>query len=322
MRTHPADDAEVPIAFAALGDYGVGIVNGDAGRRQAAVARTLEWLASNRDLRCVVGLGDNIYGGEEDHLQQSGNEDDDWYFTFYAPYRHVIDRLPFYPAAGNHDGADEEASDDRAQLEDNFHVQTRFTTGHGQGRASLDPGLFYRLRLGAYLELVCVDTSWGAERGQHWFDDDEHRRWLAAALRDQPAPRWRIPFSHHPAWCAGPHHTGMPDQIERVVPLYRDGGVRLALHGHEHNFQHGRVDGIDYVVSGAGGKLDTRPPRHFEDAGTLSWAAEPHCVLVEADAERIVVTAYAGMGEDDAEPGVVVRHTPDGERTSTPIIIR
>ena len=100
------------MTFAALGDYGVGIVNGEAGRRQAAVARTLTWLADRRDLRCVVGLGDNIYGGDEDRLEQSGDEDDDWFFTFYEPYRHVIDRLPFYPAAGNHDGPDEEANDD------------------------------------------------------------------------------------------------------------------------------------------------------------------------------------------------------------------
>ena len=36
VRTHPAEDAAVPVTFAALGDYGVGIVNGEAGRRQAA----------------------------------------------------------------------------------------------------------------------------------------------------------------------------------------------------------------------------------------------------------------------------------------------
>jgi tartrate-resistant acid phosphatase type 5 len=188
LRTHPAEDAPVDVAFAALGDYGVGVVNGDAGRRQAAVARTLTWLADHHDLRCVVGLGDNIYGGDEDRLEESGDEDDDWYFTFYEPYRHVIDRLPFYPAAGNHDGPDEEANDDRAQLEDNFHLRNRFAPHQESGRASLDPGLFYRLRLGELLELICVDTSWGAERGQHWFDDHNHLRWLGEALAAPGTP--------------------------------------------------------------------------------------------------------------------------------------
>lgn len=321
FRTHPAEDAPVPVALAALGDYGVGIVNGDAGRRQAAVARTLTWLADNHDIRCVVGLGDNIYGGDEDRLEQSGDEDDDWFFTFYEPYRHVIDRLPFYPAAGNHDGPDEEANDDRAQLEDNFHLRARFEPREDRGRASLDPGLFYQLRLGALLELICVDTSWGAEQGQHWFDDDKHLRWLTDALTAEPAPRWRIPFSHHPAWCAGPDHPGMREQVERIVPLYHEAGVRLTLHGHEHNLQHGRVDGIDYVISGAGGKLEHEPPRDFEVAGTCSWAAEPHCLLIEVTHDQVAITPYAGMAEGQSEPHVVERRTPDGAILNGPIIV-
>ena len=86
------------------------------------------------------------------------------------------------------------------------------------------------------------------------------------------------------------------------MPRYRDGGVRLSLHGHEHNLQHGRVDGIDYVISGAGGKLDIDPPRDFEAAGTCSWAAEPHCLLVEVARDRLTITPYAGMADGDAEP--------------------
>ena len=36
----------------------------------------------------------------------------------------------------------------------------------------------------------------------------------------------------------------MVEQETRLVPLYRTAGVRLMLHGHEHNFQHGEVDGL------------------------------------------------------------------------------
>ena len=321
LRTHPREDDDTPVAFAALGDYGVGITNGDAGRRQEAVARTLEWLVANRPVRCVVGLGDNIYGGAEDRLEQSGDEDDDWYFTFYEPYRRVIDRVPFYPAAGNHDGPDEEANDDRRQLEDNFHLHARFEPRRADGRAALDPGLFYRLRLGGLLDLVCVDTSWGAEVGEHWFEHLDHRLWVEAALHAEPAPAWRIPFSHHPVWCAGPDHDCMQEQIDELVPLYRDAGVRLLLHGHEHNLQHGRVEGIDYVISGAGGKLDTEPPVRFDECGTETWAAEPHCLLVEVERDRIVVTPFAGMEEGDTEPRVVARRTPAGEVVEGPIVI-
>ena len=123
----------MPVAVLAVGDYGVGIVNGDDGRRQLAVARTMERLAANRSVRALVSLGDNIYHGPEDQLAQTGAEDDDWYFTFYEPYRYLIDHLPLYPAAGNHDGADEELNDDRAQLADNFHLESRFRARRGRG---------------------------------------------------------------------------------------------------------------------------------------------------------------------------------------------
>jgi tartrate-resistant acid phosphatase type 5 len=314
LRTHPDAESPVPVTFLAVGDYGVGIVNGDNGRRQQAVARTMERLAATHPVRFVVSLGDNIYHGPEDQLEQTGDEDDDWYFTFYQPYRYLIDHLPLYPTAGNHDGADEEENDDRAQLADNFHLEGRFAPREDRGRASLGPGLFYRLSIGRLLEMVCVDTTWGEEQGHHFFDDPEHRPWLEDAFPTVPEGgdrRWRIPFNHHPPYCAGPHHEGMVEQVRSLVPLYRRAQVRLVLSGHEHNFQHGLVDGVHYVVSGAGGKLQEDPPCRFDAGGTVAWAAEPHCLLVEVDDERIVVTPYGGTGPGE-EPAPIRGLAPDG----------
>jgi tartrate-resistant acid phosphatase type 5 len=182
-----------------------------------------------------------------------------------------VDHLAFYPTAGNHDGPDEEDADDRRQLEDNLYLTTRFAPRAETGRASLGPGLFYKLQVGALLELVRVDTTWGAERGEHWFDAPEHRRWLEDTFASSSVDAaWRVPLRHHPAWGAGPNHARMQAQIDSLVPLYRRGGARLLLHGHEHNVQHGRVDGLDYIVSGAGGKLDEQPPEATSEAGTMS----------------------------------------------------
>ena len=191
----------------------MGLNSGENGRRQDAVARNLEHLAATRAVRFVVSLGDNIYHPPDSEAKGTGDEDDDWYLTFYQPYRYLIDHLPVYPTAGNHDGADEEDTDDRDQLADNFHLEERFGPAAEQGRASLEPGLFYRVQVGALLELVCLDTTWGEERGVHYFNDEEHRGWLEEALPergdDDPAPAWRIPFGHHPPYCAGPHNHNM-----------------------------------------------------------------------------------------------------------------
>ena len=319
LRTHAAATDPEPVSFLAIGDFGVGIASGADGARQLAVARTMQRLADSFDVRFVVGLGDSIYHGPGGPRDATGASDEDWWLTFFQPYRYLLDHLAFYPTAGNHDSADTEASDDREQLEDNLYLRIRFGQREEAGRASIDPGLFYRLRVGALLELVCVDTTWGAERGLHWFDEPGQRAWLERALDDSDAV-WQVPFSHHPAYCAGPHHESMPEQLDRLAPLYRRHGVRLALHGHEHNFQHGEVDGLAYVVSGAGGKLDERAPTRFAEAGTRSWAAEPHCLLVQVTADRMVVTPY-GPTPVGAAPVPIARRRPDGTVTDEPITI-
>ncbi|MBW3671467.1 MAG: DUF3471 domain-containing protein, partial [Acidobacteria bacterium] len=80
-----------------------------------------------------------------------------------------------------------------------------------------------------------------------------------------------------------------------LVPLFREAGVRLVLSGHEHNFQHAVVDGIDYVISGAAGKLRPEPPTGFDVAGTRSWASAGHFLLVDVD-DRILAR-YVGRYE-------------------------
>jgi tartrate-resistant acid phosphatase type 5 len=319
LRTHPTADDPDPVTFLAIGDFGVGIASGVDGHRQLAVARTMQRLADAVDIRFIVGLGDSIYHGPAGPTDHSGAFDEDWWLTFFQPYRYLIDHLAFYPTAGNHDGSDEESSDDRRQLEDNLFLQTRFQPRAETGRASIDPGLFYRLQVGALLELVCVDTTWGAEQGMHWFNDPRQREWLQQAFAGEDVT-WRVPFCHHPAYCAGPHHGGMAEQIESLFPLYRRSDVRLMLHGHEHNFQHGLVNGLHYVVSGAGGKLDERAPTRFDEAATVSWAAQPHCLLVQVTEDRLTIQPYGGTPRG-GQPRPIRRHGTDGQITNSPIVI-
>ena len=314
FRTFPAPDEAVPIAFAVLGDFGVGIVNARLdGVRQLQLAGALRRSIEAHDVRLVITTGDNIYLGRQD-TAGTGNEDDDWYSSFYEPYRYVLNRVPFFPTVGNHDAGDSESSDDRDQLADNLFLDHRFRPEVGAGRASLDPGLFYRFQGGANQAFVCIDTSIATELDvEHYFDDPGHARWVAEALRGDGA-RWRIPFSHHPPYCAGPEHANTTGMVERLVPLFEAAGVRLVLSGHEHNFQHAVVNGIHYVVSGAAGKLRPEPPTEFEQAGTRAWAAAGHFLLGHADEERIVLRPVA---DESLAPIEVV--DPDG-RPADPVI--
>ncbi|MDY7099871.1 MAG: metallophosphoesterase [Actinomycetota bacterium] len=330
FRTFPSSDARAPVTLAVLGDYGVGVLASDGqGAAQHRVAAALERAIRHRGVDVVITTGDNVYLGDEDTAAGSGRHDDDWYFSFYEPYRHVINRVPVYPSVGNHDSSDTESADDRRQLDDNLFTTERFAPGAEVGRASIDPGLNYRFDVGADIELTAIDTTLAShdDRHEHFFQIPGHKRFLEDAFpgeghaAGEAFPRWRIPFSHHPVFCAGPHHTNMDVMIDELVPLFERSGVRLVLAGHEHNFQVSEWNGITYVITGAGGKVRPEPPERFAEAHTVAWGNEAHFLLLEIDGDRCTLTPVTDVAEDGSLDHLALRR-PDGGRYPTPIELR
>ena len=300
------------LSFAVIGDFGVGIRRDTPTRRQQEVAYAMRRMVDDAHVRLLLTTGDNIYARRRVlgvAIGGTGDEDDDWFFTYFQPYRYVINRIPVYPAIGNHDGNETEVNDDRDQIMDNFYLAERLLGEEAAGRASIGPGLFYRFRFGSEIELVCLDSS---RRfllfGERFFRHPNHAPFLEAAFPAQAggSPRWRIPYAHHPPYCAGPMYANSRSSIEDLVPLYRRASVRLVLSGHEHNFQHSRVDGIDYFVTGGGGKVRSGSPGDFEKAFTVGWAAAVHFLLVKISGRRATVTP---IGEDGRPLAV---RSPDG----------
>jgi tartrate-resistant acid phosphatase type 5 len=325
FRTHPSPDAPASaLDFALIGDYGVGIRgSSDAARRQRQVGRALEHAVDSHGVRILLTAGDNIYLPHERGTDQgSGDEDDDWFFTFYQPYRYVINRVPVYPTVGNHDSDETEASDDRSQLEDNFYLGPRFVR-EGEARSKDELGLYYRFAFGRDIEFVSVDTS-HASRGQgceHYFELPTHRQFLERAFQPPThasAARWLIPFSHHPPYCAGPHHGNNEAMLAQLVPLFQRAGVRAVFSGHEHNFQYALDRDVHYFVSGAGAKLRAEPPTAFKAARTRAWAAEGHFLLVQIRGRQMAVTPVARVSDGRLEP--VTLHSV-GESVRSPIVI-
>jgi tartrate-resistant acid phosphatase type 5 len=235
-------------------------------------------------------------------------------------YRYLLNRMPVYPSVGNHDASETEVNDDRDQLMDNFYLAERLAGEEQAGRASLGPGLFYRFRYGSDVELVCVDTSRRSMLfGERFFRHPNHGPFLEGAFpegggKEPGAPRWRVTFSHHPPYCAGPMHGNSKSSLEYLVPLYRRSGVQLVLSGHEHNYQHSHAEGIDYFVTGGAGKVRVDPPKETAEARTVSWAAACHFLLVELGPTEARITPIGG----DGAPLAVT--APDGT-PSTPVVV-
>jgi len=322
FRTHPDPTKPSPsVRFAAFGDYGVGIKSdSESSRRQRRIADVLDRAVAEHDVRFVVSLGDNIYRGERGQVDdESGGEDDDWYSSYFQPYRYVLARVPVYPAVGNHDTTDTEGSDDRAQLEDNFYISQRF--GQSSAGSSIGPGLFYRVKYGKDVELVCLDSS-KADPDEHvnrFFQDGSHLDWLGDVF-SEPSVRWRIPFSHHPVYCAGPSHGNDAEMLETLVPLFDQGGVRLVLAGHEHNLQLSEVNGRTFVISGAGGNLREGQPEAFKEAQTRAWTGQAHLLLVDLDDKQATITPVSGL-MPDGSLHLMTAIAPDNQILDPPFVV-
>jgi tartrate-resistant acid phosphatase type 5 len=326
FRTHPDPTRPASsLTFAAIGDFGVGVKRVSTTRRQQQVADALR-RAVDGGARLLLTTGDNIYAGQRllgIPIGATGDEDDDWFFTYFQPYRYIINRIPVYPSIGNHDAAESEDCDDRAQVEDNFYIRERIAGEEAAGRASFGPGLFYRVRYGSQIEFVCIDTSKESFfRGHRLFEFPKHWEFVDASFPASTGePMWRIPFAHHPPFCAGPRHHNT-ESMARLIPLFQRAGVRAMFAGHEHNFQHSRVDGIDYFVTGAAGRAREGTPDRFEEAHTESWSAACHFLLVRIEGDRMVVRAIGEDTGDERSLTDIVRYDRQGTPLTSPIEVQ
>jgi hypothetical protein len=323
FRTYPDPLTEPsgPFTFIVLGDYGTGIRKSTPKRRQREIAEAMQVAFGQYDVRMILTAGDNIYAGNRIlglPVGAQGDEDDDWFFTFFQPYRYMINRVPMYPCIGNHDTAETEDRDDRDQLLDNLYLRERVASDEASGEASVDPGLFYRFRFGRDVEFIALDTSKeGFFRGKRLFEYPKHREWLEQTFAS-PGPRWRLPFCHHPPFNAGPKH-GNTDRMDTLLPLLARGGARVVFSGHEHNFQHSRHQGIDYFVTGAGSKVNGGPPDRFAEAFTVSWSERAHFLVVTIRGDRMEIRPFGELV--DGALADLPRVTPGGEPVSGPIVI-
>jgi len=184
------------------------------------------------------------------------------------------------------------------------------------------PGLFYRLRYGAGLELACLDTSLDSEQQEihRYFQAPKHQEWLRSTF-GRRADRWLIPYAHHPVYTAGPNHENDEEMRAALEPFFDAADVRLVLAGHEHNFQVSEVGSRTYVISGAAGQLDEKVPEGFAAAHTRAWGAQAHLLLVEIDGPEAMLTPIAGL-LDDGRLHVMTALTPRNELVEPPLTVR
>lgn len=263
-RTWPAKATS--LTFFVIGDFGTGEkVQYRLAARMEEERQRLE--KSNRPVRFVLSVGDNIYG----KLWASGAQDRDWEKKFFAPYAETLRAIPFKAILGNHDGNESEKTADLGVCLDNFFL----------------PDRWYRFTYASFVEFIALDTTSNQQAGKAapvYLADGAQSKWLGEVLAKPPLP-WRLVAMHHPMFTAGPNHEPFLERGRHWFEAMRRANVEVVFSGHEHNLQFSErneaTGGMQFVVSGAGGELrPTKVQSEMAKAQIAAWSNQNHFLVV------------------------------------------
>lgn len=123
--------------------------------------------------------------------------------------------------------------------------------------------------------------------------------WLEKSLAESKAPM-KVVFGHYPMFSQAA--DGKPGRSEvqimmeqQFAPLFQKYGVDLYMAGHEHHYERPvNVNGVHYLVSGAGGKLDTPSRGGIEGNGLIK---QNHFMLFEIAPEGLKYQTISSQGQ-------------------------
>lgn len=247
------------ISFSALGDIQRSNVRTTSELRFAwdedpwEPAKSMLQEMVDRDLDFMIGLGDHAQDGNtytptrQSHLERTAD-----IFGRHAP---------FYIGWGNHDG-----SNPNHPLRLSADMPSRFRTDTlSATQPSSGYGSFTFTHSGVHF--TCLE-HFACFTGSHsWIsnsaNNDITNGWLDQALSSPEAQnaRFRVLVIHVPPfverWMSPSNRTPL---INHLVPRLEQYNVDLCMSGHMHAYERGKINGVQYVVSGAGSYLDHGEP--------------------------------------------------------------
>ncbi|WP_297491863.1 metallophosphoesterase [Acidocella sp.] len=254
----PAAAADKSLNLVLIGDWGR---HGHDEQRAVAVqmGKTAEAIGS----RFTVSVGDNFY---ENGV--TGVNDAQWRSSFEEIYTAPALQSPWKVILGNHD------------YRGNVQAQLDYSkTSHRWQLPARSYTETVTLPDGARAAFYYLDTSpfikkyYGSKVRVDGQDSQAQLAWLDAKLAASTA-EWNIVIGHHPVYTALADNDGydhdQPDLIARLNPILQKHNVPVYICGHDHVLQSVQMDGITYVVTGAGSQTYT--PRAAIRGGFASGA--------------------------------------------------
>lgn len=192
--------------------------------------------------------------------------------AFFLPYANLLRDAPVYPCVGNHDMMREGGQ----AFVDHFELR---------GKKTVSEGRYYAFTHGP-VQFIVLNSFTPRNR---LTSGTEQWKWLEQVLAG-PKPAWRVVMLHMPLYTSSRalNEPARPAMRGLLHPLFVKTGVDLVLSGHDHLYERYQpIDGVTYVVSGAGGKSLYV---HKEDDQQASWDNR-HYGFLWCDADTKTMTA-------------------------------
>ena len=211
--------ARTPYRVLAFGDYGTAHLGG-VQSHQAALATVMRAYHATKPFAFGLTTGDNFYPTSFTSPRAAG-----WKAAWEDQYAAM--GIPFYVTLGNHDWGEP-----AGPMGEYVYGLT--------SRSWRMPAFYYTYTAGP-AQFFAINTNALTER---------QLTWLRAELARSTA-KWKIVYGHFPVYEQSDYTVARQRQL--LLPILEQYKVDMYLAGHHHTIQHWQMDGIDYVVTGAGG---------------------------------------------------------------------
>ena len=260
---------EFPLRAVALGDSGFG--------DSTTVALAELMAAQNPHL--FLHLGDVVYRMNEYNNDHFVN----WQKKYFAPFRPLLERIPHYPTVGNHEYDAPTFLDD---IPSYFWMFPPIGPDH-----YLDTRNWYTFDFNG-IQFISLNS-------QLFFSRAELREMQEAWLDEKLARTdvyYTVVFFHvAPYTSSTPHQWDGVRVGEQWSPKFEANNVPLVMSGHAHVYERLHLNGVNYVIAGAGSNViySLGEPQSFSQA----FSAQASFPVFDFYQDRIELTAYNVSGE-------------------------
>ena len=248
-------------------------VFGDTGSPIPGVSSTENQLAvTDKILKKNFDFG--LHAGD---VNQGVGEEYD--FIFYKGYKDILKNAPIFTSIGNHD-----TYHDQAQT-----YLNSFNLPHNNPDST---ERYYSFNYG-HAHFIALDTNIPYSPGTaqyEWLKQD-----LGSDKRSQTM--WTFVYFHHPPWSEGwPGYPGEITVREYLVPLFEQYDVDMVFNGHTHDYERGLLNGVYYIITGAGGCSLEPGDQYYDHNHVTVRVCEFHFTYIRLDDKSLELTAIDKNG--------------------------